>query len=521
MKELLVKHELNGKIINRFRFKPDRDDIYTVGSSRRADIRIPDEGIAPLHAGFEMRNGKWNILDLGSETGTWCENKPVIEHEIDNEIFIKIGDHSLSVTQVVVPKAEIFNRQNKVEFSGENALVKQQVAVFFQGELVESYLQEKDEVVKVAYGRKWFKIKPPLDTHWIESSMGDFLVKNRLVTTYEFVNPEKSIWNLFPKDMLKPLGYSFASTLIFFLALYIIPKALNSDPGALEENQYTKLMYDQKTIEKQKKKANRLKKELEKTKPKKEAKKAIVKKSPKKEPKASPQVKTQKKKLAKLAPSRSNIKVNAKVSKVVSSIKNSGLSSLVSKVSERASSNARIVSAKGPKASSNKGGRAFASISDVKGGAKLGAAAETGSFRVAGVSTKGVAGGSSVSSRLGGLSGSGIGSASVGAIDEETEVAGGLTAEQIARVVKQNLGAIRYCYERQLVANPNLYGKIKVEFVIGPTGRVMTQKVKNTTMNNSLVEGCILRKLRAWKFPQPTGGTEVAVSYPFYFKANK
>ena len=126
-----------------------------------------------------------------------------------------------------------------------------------------------------------------------------------------------------------------------------------------------------------------------------------------------------------------------------------------------------------------------------------------------------------VFSRLGGLSGTGIGSASVGAIEEETEVEGGLTADQIARVVKKNLGAVRYCYERQLVANPNLYGKIKVEFVITPTGKVSTQKIKSTTMKNALVEGCILRKIKRWAFPIPKGGTEVAVSYPFYFKSTK
>ncbi len=515
MKELLIKHELNGKVINRFRVKPGfKSDVFTVGSSKRANIRIIGDEISPIHAAFEVRNGSWNVIDLGSETGTWLENNPIVENQIEELINVRIGGHCLSVEPIAVIDDKVFKESKKIDVAGDAVAVYQQVAIFYQNKLVESYLEDPKKDLKIPYGKNLVDIKAPVNAEWLESKMGDYVVKNRLVRSAKFENKEKSIWSVFPKDLVQPFGVAFGSAFIFFLSLYIIPMALKSDPGGIKDNQYTKLIFDQKTIEKQRKKAVKLTKKLEKKKVKKVAKVA-------KATKAAPQIKNSKKQLAKLAPSRSNKKINAKVSKVVSSIKASGLSSLVSKVSQRASSNARIVKSKGFKADSGKGGRAFASISDVKKGAKLGAAAKMGSFRVAGVSTKGVAGGSAVSSRLGGLSGSGIGSATVGSLDEETEVDGGLTADQIARVVKKNLGAVRYCYERQLAANPNLYGKIKVEFVISPTGKVTTQKIKSTTMKNALVEGCILRKIKRWAFPLPKGGTEVAVSYPFYFKSTK
>lgn len=516
MKELLIKHELNGKVINRFRVRAGfKTDVYTIGSSKKANIRILGDEISPLHAAFEVRGGVWRVFDLGSETGTWIENNPLVENRVEDSLSLKIGEHCLSVEPVAVMDDKVFKESKKIDVSGDDVAVYQQVAVFYHKKLIESYLEDPKTDLKVPYGKDVVSVKAPINSDWAEHAMGDYVVKNRLVRSAIFKNKEKSIWSVFPKDLVRPFGYAFASVFIFFMALYIIPKALNSDPGGIKENEYTKLIFDQKTIEKKRKKAIKLTKKLEKKKNVKKVAKVAQR------TKASPQIKTRKKQLSKLAPSRSNKKINAKVSKVVSSIKASGLSSLVSKVSQRASSNARIIKSKGYKAASEKGGRAFASLSDVKKGAKLGAAAKLGSFRVAGVSTKGVAGGSTVSSRLGGLSGTGIGSATVGSLDEETEVEGGLTAEQIARVVKKNLGAVRYCYERQLAANPNLYGKIKVEFVISPSGKVTTQRIKSTTMKSALVEGCILRKIKKWAFPLPKGGSEVAVSYPFYFKSTK
>jgi outer membrane biosynthesis protein TonB len=104
-------------------------------------------------------------------------------------------------------------------------------------------------------------------------------------------------------------------------------------------------------------------------------------------------------------------------------------------------------------------------------------------------------------------------------IDEETIVDGGLDPEVIAVYIKSQLGQIRYCYERQLSANPDLYGKVQIKFTIGGDGRVVEQSIGTTTMKNAAVEGCILRRVSGWRFPKPTGGTAVVVTYPFLFKA--
>ncbi len=164
-------------------------------------------------------------------------------------------------------------------------------------------------------------------------------------------------------------------------------------------------------------------------------------------------------------------------------------------------------------------GRAFFSngTSTVGGG---GSAAKVGSsYRLGGIGTKGVGGGASNYSDGTALAGGTVGMGDVAIAEEETIIDGGLDREVIAEVIRKNLGQIRYCYERQLSSNRELYGKIMAKWVIGADGLVMDPKIDNTTMKSSMVEGCVLRRIASWKFPLPKGGTQVKVTYPFLFKA--
>jgi hypothetical protein len=97
-------------------------------------------------------------------------------------------------------------------------------------------------------------------------------------------------------------------------------------------------------------------------------------------------------------------------------------------------------------------------------------------------------------------------------------VLGSLDKELIRRVIHAHRNEIRYCYERALTANPGLWGKVTVNFIIGGNGGVQSSKVKETTMNNAEVEGCIVQKIKMWKFPEPKGGGIVVVTYPFVLK---
>lgn len=95
---------------------------------------------------------------------------------------------------------------------------------------------------------------------------------------------------------------------------------------------------------------------------------------------------------------------------------------------------------------------------------------------------------------------------------------GGLDRKIIQRIINQHRSRFKYCYERELIKNPQLQGKIHVWFQIEANGRVYKSRVSRTTMNNDRVEQCLVRRVRVMRFPAPKGGGIVVVNYPFIFR---
>jgi antitoxin component YwqK of YwqJK toxin-antitoxin module len=96
-------------------------------------------------------------------------------------------------------------------------------------------------------------------------------------------------------------------------------------------------------------------------------------------------------------------------------------------------------------------------------------------------------------------------------------IIGSLDKKIIKRVVTQNMGQIRGCYEDALTREPGLSGRVTMKWVIDPNGQMAKVKVANTQMQNSTVEDCMKEKIKTWKFPKPKGGGIVIVTYPFLF----
>jgi outer membrane biosynthesis protein TonB len=95
---------------------------------------------------------------------------------------------------------------------------------------------------------------------------------------------------------------------------------------------------------------------------------------------------------------------------------------------------------------------------------------------------------------------------------------GNIDREAVAKVINSHLQEIRGCYERALLKDPGLAGKVVLEWTISTTGSVSAAKTKSSTLKNASVEGCILSALKSWQFPQPRGGV-VIISYPFLFNS--
>ncbi len=96
-----------------------------------------------------------------------------------------------------------------------------------------------------------------------------------------------------------------------------------------------------------------------------------------------------------------------------------------------------------------------------------------------------------------------------------TSVSGRLPPEVIQRIVRQNFGRFRLCYENGLRNNPNLTGRVSVSFVIGRDGSVGSVSGGGDLPDSGVV-GCVTKAFYGLSFPQPEGGV-VKVSYPIMF----
>ncbi|MFO0564962.1 MAG: AgmX/PglI C-terminal domain-containing protein [Polyangiaceae bacterium] len=100
--------------------------------------------------------------------------------------------------------------------------------------------------------------------------------------------------------------------------------------------------------------------------------------------------------------------------------------------------------------------------------------------------------------------------------DGNTVVSGHLPAEVVQRIVRQNFGRFRMCYEQGLTRNPNLQGRVSVRFVIGRDGAVSNVGNAGSDLPDSGVVSCVVGAYYGLSFPAPENGI-VTVSYPIMF----
>ena len=88
----------------------------------------------------------------------------------------------------------------------------------------------------------------------------------------------------------------------------------------------------------------------------------------------------------------------------------------------------------------------------------------------------------------------------------------------ILRVVNRRQRGIQYCYEKELARNPELGGKVILQWNIGLDGKVMKVWVGSSTLKNGTVESCMTRTVKRWKFTKPDGGI-CQIKFPFVFNS--
>ncbi len=490
---LQVEHRIKNRFVGSCLLSAE-SGLTTIGSAQTAKIRVLGEEIAGLHAALEFHEGEWHICDLGSKTGTWINKQSIIEEKISEPTTIQVGAHVLKVTPLEMER-NLFEKNDEVKSA--QGPVYHQVVVLKNGVLIESSLLPQTENFEFN-GQVY---PAPKDHDWVVTEAAPFVLKQRLVNAE--VLPETRFKETIGEGWNRPAPLiALGLFVIVMLAFMLAPHKPDDELKTLKptmQNQYTRMIFDGKKLREKKVAAEKMRKSLQG-----QTRQGVPKPTPGGDAGA------------KLAGGKGK-----PAPKVVTNIRAAGLGALIGKVAARASKNAQLVQAAGLAADNARSGRALA----LGGGSsldKLGGGTSGGDTKkIGGLGTAGKGGGTTGYKGTGSLSLGNTGSAEVGILDEETEVAGGLDKEVIARVIKSQLGQIRYCYERQLSANPDLYGKILVKFTIGATGSVVAQSIGTTSLNNAMVEGCILRRIAGWKFPTPKGGTNVLVTYPFLFKSNR
>ena len=110
--------------------------------------------------------------------------------------------------------------------------------------------------------------------------------------------------------------------------------------------------------------------------------------------------------------------------------------------------------------------------------------------------------------------------------DAAPPVLGSLTKEAIDDGVRDQIPAIRECYQGWLAQNPNLEGTVRLKFVIGTSeedpelGVVQSIDVADTTVGHVWMEGCVLSAMEEAQFEAPSSGV-VIVTYPFQFNSDE
>jgi len=95
-------------------------------------------------------------------------------------------------------------------------------------------------------------------------------------------------------------------------------------------------------------------------------------------------------------------------------------------------------------------------------------------------------------------------------------VTGSLDTTIIWRIVRAHVNEVRQCYAQGLATDPELAGIVDVVFTIDARGKVSAADVTSSTLADASVAPCVAKAVRKWKFPKPSDGKAVEVSYPFH-----
>lgn len=473
-------------MLKTWRIHPEQS-LVTFGASKHADLRSPDTNVKGIQGLFEQREDAWYFVNLEIKPQGTVEP---VEIELKESVDLRLGSTILKVTPFEGRKSLLGDiDRSDMSTPGTNREPYQLFSVYHAQILLETKILKLGKSFVSQFDPTHTKVVAQKSDGWTKITVGAIEITQR--TIYLLPNEvlgQFSLKQLFDKESRIPTIATLIGAMILGILFLLSPSSQDVREVAISAVAPKDLQEIKTVIPKEKRKA--------------------IPSQPTQTPKPSQAA----------APATNNQPPAAaqnKVSAIKSLSSSSRFSQLLGKVSASAAKSANVVvTPKGVEAGQGPSGPAANALNKI--GKTSTNWSNEGRGGVANVSTVGRGGGAG---GMGTLATGSTGAGGAELIEDEGEISGGLDREVIAEVIKSQLGQILYCYERQLSANPELFGKVSIKFTIAPTGAVESQFIKESTLKNATVEGCILQRVAKWKFPNPKGGSKVMVTYPFLFKS--
>lgn len=485
MQNLLIEQRGPQGIIKTWRLRCEQGTL-TFGASKHADLRTPVDTVKGIQGVFEYRNERWYYLNFDLHTQHGNMEKDHAEICLDQCQELKLGISTLHITPLD-SRAPLFETisDEEISFTSKDRHPFQFFTVHQGPVLLETRVIPVHGTFVSKFDDTKTKLKPEKIEGWKKTQIGDVTISQRTVYLSDVEALKHTPRGAMMDDGAKKTVYATGIGAIVLLLLAI----LTPKEAALEDvlAPLPPIVREAKIEPPKKQKQSAPKEEV-----------------------AKPQEQKQ------AAAPKNNGGGSSKSASLIKSLSSGRITQLVGKVSAMAARSNNVVVTSGIKAGTAPTGRALAAVGSINKSGKDWSSEGKGTGVT--ISTSGKAGGQGTAG-MGNLAVGKTGSGGVGLLEDEGEITGGLDREVIAAYIKSQLGQILYCYERQLSANPDLYGKVAIKFTIDGTGGVETQRIGETSLKNATVEGCILQRVAKWKFPTPEGGTKVLVTYPFLFKS--
>lgn len=471
----------NGSVKN---WKIDsKAEQLTFGTSRKADLVSIDPSHSPIQGVLQFKNNKWSFSQFDL-------NNQYPQKYIDGSCEVPFENSELRF-EVIQMNDFVTQSLEKKSFSGSTK--KKILLVTRENRLLKTEVKDINEPFYYSINGQKHKLSFVGSDQWENQYIEGFEFKSKFIHIDDLKDLSKiQTSQLIDKDSKKIVYLSLFAILSLMTIGLLTPK---KDLQVVEKLNLPESMV--------------VKIEPKKEREKKKAQQANAQQAQKLQQVA--QTKTPETSASAASP--------AKVKALLKGSIGARISQLIGKVSATDARTANVIAAaQGIKAGNGPSGRALSAVGNVESSGRNWTGEAVGNANGK-VGTAGIGGGRGIAGLGNSLAAGKTGSGGVGLLEDESEIEGGLDREIIAQYIKSQLGQILYCYERQLSATPDIYGKVAVKFTISGSGQVVAQNIGDTTLKSAPVEGCILNKVSKWKFPEPKGGTKVVVTYPFLFKS--